>query len=232
MTFSMKPAAIVLTLLTVFVSGVASAEATFTPGRFGDGEKSLGKLIRFPELRGDTTVAISCTGILTGRGKLDQHSCYRRNPGDETFITEILRGSRKARLIPATYNGRTVDVVFQYRVQFKKEGEELTLQFAANPGYEENVEAYGSGHIAAQRVMAKENWQKSCPRQAKFLVLARANVDYDGTPGAVTIQPGTGIPITETCRAALEQTMLNSRFIPAFADGEAVPSTYLEPFGN
>lgn len=232
MTHWMKPAVVVLTLLASGVGNPVSAETAFTPGRFGDGEKSLGKLIRFPELRGDTTVAISCIGILTGRGKLDKHSCYRRNPGDETFITEILRGSRKARLVPATYDGRAVDVVFQYRVQFKKEGEELTLQFVANPGYEENVEAYGTGHIAAQRVMAKENWQKSCPRQAKFLVLARANVDYDGTPGAVTIQPGTGIPITETCRSALEQTMLNSRFIPAFADGESVPSTYLEPFGN
>ena len=227
------PIARITAALAAVLCGLAAyAQDEPTPARFGDGEKSLGQLIRFPELRGDTTVAISCIGILTGRGKLDQNQCYRQNPGDETFIAEILRASKKARLIPATSGGRPVDVVFQYRVQFKKEGEEQSLLFAANSGYEENVLAYGANHIGAQRVMAKETWQKSCPRQAKFVVLARANVDYDGTPGAVTIEHGTGIAITDACREALEQNMLDSRFIPAFADGESVPSTFIEPFGN
>ncbi len=219
-------------LLAAVYGLTAHAQVTSTPARFGDGEKSVGRLIEFPELRGDTTVTISCLGIVTSRGKLDKESCYLRSPGDEPFIAAFMKASRKARLVPATFDGRPVSVVFQFRVQFKKEGEEQTILFAENPGYEENVNAYGAGHIGAQRVMRKETWQKSCPKQAKFVVLARGNVDYDGTPGAVSIEHGTGIPITDTCRAALEENLLNSRFIPAFADGESVPSTFVEPFGN
>ena len=219
-------------LAAALLSLSANAQTSFSPARFGDGEKSLGELIEFPELRGDTTVTISCLGILSARGKLDKHSCYRRNPGDEPFIAAFLKASRKARLVPATYDGRAVPVIFQFLIQFKQEGEEQKLLFAAHPGYEENVLAYGGNHIGAQRVMGKETWQKACPKQAKFVVLARANVDYDGTPGAVTIEHGTGIPITDACREALEANMLNSRFIPAFADGESVPSTFVEPFGN
>ena len=125
-----------------------------------------------------------------------------------------------------------MDVVFQYRVQFIKKGDEEAIRLVANPGYKENVDAYGVDHVAAQRVWQKETWYSACPRQANFLVLARANVDYDGRPGAASFEHVSGLPITEKCRAALEQNLLNSRFIPAHADGEPVPSTYVEPFGS
>lgn len=217
-------------VLTLAVSAAAGNAAE--PAGFGDGEKSLGALIEFPELRGDTTVTISCIGLLSGRGKLDQHACYRRNPGDETFIAPIYAATRKARLKPATVDGRPVDVVFQYRVQFVQEGDSKTLSFVANPGYPENVEAYGHEHVAAQRLIRKETWQKSCPRQARFLVLARANVDFEGRPSAVSIEHSDGIPISPKCEDALTRNMLESRFIPAYADGEPVVSTFVEPFGN
>ena len=122
--------------------------------------------------------------------------------------------------------------MFQYRVHFEQKGEEQNLVFLANPGLGENVEAYGIDHTAAQRLMEKERWQKSCPQQTKFLVLARANVDWEGRPSAVSIQHMGGIPITQGCEQALQQAILDSRFIPAFADGEPVPSTFVEPFGT
>ena len=209
----------------------AIAEET-SPAFFSTGEKSLTELIEFPELRGDTSVALSCIGIMNGKGKLEEHGCFRRNPGDETFIAAVYPAIKKARLNPAVYDGKRVHVVFQYRVQFVKTGEEETLNFVANPGYEENVKAYGQDHIAAQRVYGKEGWEKSCPRQARFVVLARANVDYDGTPGSVSLQHADGLTITAGCEKAIIDTVLASRFIPAMADGEAVPSTYVEPFGN
>ena len=101
-----------------------------------------------------------------------------------------------------------------------------------NPGLGENVEAYGLEHTAAQRLMGKERWQKSCPQQNKFIVLARANVNWEGTPSAVSISHMGGLQITQKCEQALIQAVLDSRFIPAFADGEPVPSTFAEPFGS
>jgi len=214
------------------ICGGASAQAEFSPANFGDDEKSLRNLIEFPELRGDTAVTVSCIGVLKSRGKFDQHYCYQRNPGDETFVRQIYRVIKKARLKPATYNGRGVEVVFQYQVRFEQKGEEQRLDFAANPGLGENVEAYGIRHVAAQRLMRKEQWQKSCPQQTQFVVLARANVNWEGTPSAVSITHMDGIPITQKCEQAITQAVLDSRFIPTFADGEPVPSTYVEPFGN
>ena len=155
-----------------------------------------------------------------------------RNPGDEAFIAAIYDVIKKARLVPARYQGKEVEVVFQYRIQFVKKGDEQTLSLVANPGYEENVDAYGSEHVAAQRLMRKETWQKSCPQQTRFVVLAKANVDYEGRPSAASIEHAEGIPITPRCESALIQNLLDSRYIPAYADGEPVTSTFVEPFGN
>lgn len=231
MQFRLTTCALAASLGIMTLSVTAYAQET-TPAVFSSGEKSLGELIEFPELRGDVSVAISCLAILNGKGKLEDHGCFRRNPGDETFVAAVYPAVKKARLTPAVYDGKRVHVVFQYRVQFVKKGEEETLNFVANPGYEENIDAYGHDHIAAQRVYGKETWQKSCPRQARFVVLAKANVDYDGTPGAVSLTHADGIPITAGCEKAIVDTLLASRFIPAMADGEPVPSTYVEPFGN
>lgn len=214
------------------VCSAANAEEAFTPARTGDGEHAMKNQIEFPELRGDTKVAIPCQGVAKRNGKLANHGCFRVNPGDDTFIASVIKASRYSRLVPATYDGKTVDVVFQYIATFVKEGEEQSFRILANPGYEENVEAYGPDHVGAQRLMDKEPWKDECPKRARFVVLARANVDFDGTPGAASVEHMDGIQITARCRDAITQNLLDSRFIPAFADGEAVPSTYVELFGN
>ncbi len=222
----------VFVLLVCIGAAGKSGAQEYAPANFSGGEKSLSELIEFPELRGDASVTISCLGLLERSGKLDKHGCYVRNPGDETFVAAIYKAVKKARLVPAVYDGKPATVVFQYRVQFVQKGEDKEINFAANPGYAENVEAYGHEHVAAQRLFSKEAWQKACPKQARFFVLVKANVDFDGTPGAVSVTHGDGIPITGKCQQAIIDDVLNSRFIPAMADGEAVPSTFIEPFGN
>jgi len=214
------------------VSPLARGQSEFQPASFGDHEKSLGRLSEVPELRGDTLVTILCIGILEDNGKFDGHGCFQRDPGDGTFISRIYDAAKKARLTPATYGGREVDVVFQYQVQFRQKDEERTLGLLPNPGVEENVEAYGPEHSAAQRLLHRGSWEKDCPQQTAYRVLVKANVDLDGTPSAVSVNHVSGIPITARCEQALERTILDSRFIPAFDDGEAVPSTYAELFGN
>ena len=222
----------VFLLLASIGAASNSGAQEYAAANFSEGEKSLSELIEFPELRGDASVTISCLGLLESNGKLDKHGCYVRNPGDETFVAAIYKAVRKARLAPAVFDGKAETVVFQYRVQFVQKGEDKEVNFAANPGYAENVEAYGHEHIAAQRLFGKETWERACPKQAKFVVLVKANVDFDGTPGAVSVTHVDGIPITGKCQQAIIDNILNSRFIPAMADGEPVPSTFIEPFGN
>ena len=224
-------ASAVAVLASLFIGSPLYAQSP-TSASFGSGEKSLAELIEFPELRGDASVAIFCTALLKGNGKLDSNGCYQQNPGDEAFIAAIYKASRKARLRPATFDGKPVEVVFQYRVQFTQKGEEKSLRFVANPGYEENVLAYGADHVAAQRLYGKELWEKACPRHAKFTVLVKANVDFDGTASAASVTSATGLNVTEKCSQAIIETVESSRYVPAYADGEPVPSTFIEPFGN
>jgi len=37
---------------------------------------------------------------------------------------------------------------------------------------------------------------------------------------------------TEPCQDAIKKTILDSQYTPAYADGEPVPSTYVEIFTN
>lgn len=208
------------------------ALAQTTPANFLDGERSFDTLIEFPELRGDATVTISCLGLIGGNGKIDEHGCYQLNAGDQVFVRQIYDVIKKVRFQPAMLDGRKVTVVFQYRIQFAKKGEEQSIRMVANPGYEENVDAYGEAHIAAQRVYATEGWETACPKQAGFVVLAKANVDYEGTPSYASITHAGGITITQRCEQALIDNLMSSRFIPAMVDGETVTSTFVEPFGN
>lgn len=102
-----------------------------------------------------------------------------------------------------------------------------------NPGYKENVDAYGENHIAGQRVVrGKEPWMDACPKRAKFTVLARSFLSETGEAASPSIEHAAGVLPTATCQNAIKETLLASRFTPAIADGIAVPSTYVEFFGN
>ena len=102
-----------------------------------------------------------------------------------------------------------------------------------NPGYEENVLAYGTDHVAGQRVIGKkEPWNKACPSRARYRVLVRAYLGEDGKADNPSIEFGDGIRPIASCLDAIKATIVNSLYVPATADGVPVPSTYIELFGN
>ena len=102
-----------------------------------------------------------------------------------------------------------------------------------NPGYEENVVAYGIDHVAGQRVIGKdEPWNKACPRRAHYRVSVRAYLGEDGKADNPSIEFGNGIRPIASCLDAIKATIIDSLFVPAMSDGVPVPSTYVELFGN
>ena len=102
-----------------------------------------------------------------------------------------------------------------------------------NPGYEENVVAYGIDHVAGQRVIGKdEPWNKACPSRAHYRVLVRAYLGEDGKADNPSIEFGNGIRPIASCLDAIKATIINSLFVPAMSDDVPVPSTYVEQFGN
>jgi len=226
-----QTAALSLLALLAFTAAVP-AFAQRQPAGMVEDDKSLLNVLGFPDIKGDFERAIVCAGIVKTNGKMDGGGCYVIQPGDEVYVGAISQALKKARWLPAVIDGKAVEAYLQYRVLFVQKGEDRRVGFLPNPGYVENVEAYGPKHSAAQRVVGKENWQKVCPNYAKFSVLAKAHVSFEGVPSSISVSDGAGLPISDTCRQAIIDTLQRSLYIPATADGETVPSTYTEPFGN
>lgn len=211
-------------------AGARAADAW--PALFATGEDSLDAHIEFPETRGDGTIVIRCATQLSDRGKMEKHGCYGDNSGADAFIAAINKAAKKARMQPAIIDGRPHAVYVQYRVRFETRGDENTVTIYNNPGVLENIEAYGEDHIAAQRGLTKERWQRACPQRLRYLVWVKAHVAASGTQSNINIASNDGPPITQKCEQAIIATMKESGFAPALADGEPVPSTFVEPFGS
>ena len=211
-----------------------SAHAEFSPAHFGDpaAEKSIWKFIEFPDIQGDVTAKMSCAVQAMHNGKLKDNWCFLQNDFDQPFAGALFKASKKARLVPAKIDGRDQTVYLQYRVEFIKKGDEASVIFYPNPGVKENIEEYGPEHSAAQRVIGKEKWVGQCPRRARYVVLAKAHVDDQGKPSSISLSHGSGIVPPVACQDAIIRNIAESRYVPAFVDGVAVPSTFAEPFSN
>lgn len=221
---------IIVCAFSLMVTGAAQAERQ--PARIGSGKDSLGARIEFPELKGDATAIVRCAAQVEDGGDMEKNGCYNEGPSDQLFIPAISKAARKAGMQPASLDGRRMEVYFQYRVKFEKKGDDTTITVLENPGVTENVEAYGEDHVAAQRAIGDENWQKVCPSRAQYLVWLRAHVAPDGSVSNPSLTHGGGITPTPRCQQAILETVQNSIFFPALDDDQPVPSTYVEPFGN
>lgn len=222
----------VIALLVILSMSAGNAFAERIPAQFGSGEESLGKLIKFPELKGDTTVMIRCASLVQDNGDMEMNGCVADDPADQLFITEIIEAAEDATAQSAVADGRQQTVYLQYRVEFIKKGADETINLYPNPGVEENVEAYGQDHVAAQRAVGDEEWEDVCPENAAYLVWLKAHVDPDGRQSNMSLTHGGGLNPTPRCQQAILDAVSESLFFPALADGEPVQSTYVEPFGN
>lgn len=212
--------------------GSGESRAERTAAMLGSGEDSFSRLIEFPELKGDTSAIIRCAARVEASGKMKDNGCAANTPADQIFVVPINKAAKKARMTPAVADGREQEVYFQYRVEFIKKGDEETVNVYPNPGVQENIEAYGAGHVAAQRAIGNEEWENVCPAKAQYLVWLKAHVAEDGTPSNLSLTHGGGLKPTPRCEEAILSSAGTSLFFPALADGEPVPSTYVEPYAN
>jgi len=224
-------------LLIAFVSSAGAVDWQSADFNVTEKKRQLDSLIEFPEATGNISVTISCFSQIQTSGKMKETGCYSSNQFEQTFAAAVSKAARKARMNPAIIAGKTRKIFLQFRVEFNAEGAEekrvKTIDLHLNPGYEENIIAYGFDHIAGQRAIDRnESWQKACPRHAKFAVWARAYLGVDGRAESPTIEHATGIIPTAPCMDAIKRVIVASRYVPATSEGVAVPSTFVEIFGN
>jgi len=216
------------------IAAVAWADDNLRPATFEheEGKRRLDNRIEFPEVKGDANAMIHCFSQIAKSGKMAETGCFLQNNFDGPFAAAIMKAAKKSSMTPAIIDGKKRKIYLQFRVEFIAKGEDRHIYLYSNPGYTENVEAYGYDHIAAQRVIGKEPWQKICPQRAKYLVAARAFVGEDGQAGHASLERISGILPTPDCQNAIRETILRSAYTPAMAEGYPVPSSYFESFSN
>lgn len=197
-------------------------------------KRQLDALIEYPkEVSGKVALVLSCLSRIKDNGKMDQTGCYQKDQYEASFTATVIKAAKKARLTPAIVNGKAEEIYLQFRVEFAREGEDSAVRLYLNPGYEENVLAYGFDHVAGQRVISKkEPWLDACPSHARYSVWVRAYLSEEGRAENPTVEFGNGIRPVSQCIDAIKQTIIASRYTPAYAEGVAVPSTYIEIFSN
>ncbi len=228
-----RPGAAVLALAAMIIAS-PQATAQRMPALFEieDTDRSFPGLLLFPDVAGDFSIMMLCASQVETSGKMKKTSCVVRNNDEAVFSDVIQKAAKKARVAPASINGKEQKVYLQFRVEFNKAGDEKRIRVYANTGDAENVDAYGDEYIAAQRVIGSEPWMKVCPARAQYGLTARAHVSAEGVASSVSLQHGYGIVPTGTCQQAIVQTIENSLFTPAMVENEPLPSAFVEPFGN
>lgn len=219
----------------LLLGSIAAAENPFTPAHFGyeEEDKKLVSRLYFPDIKGDVDVKLLCFTQLETNGKMKNTGCMAEDQFDAPFAQAISEAAKKARMTPATIGGKKVKVFVQFGAQFTQKGEDRQVKLTLNPGYPENVEAYGEEHVAAQRVIGKrEPWQDVCPTRARFVVWAIAYVGENGESDSPSINHADGVLPTAACQESIMETIVASSYVPAIVDGVAVPSTFVELFSN
>lgn len=211
-----------------------AAQDSMQPAGFAveDSDKILSNRIIFPQIKGDMSAMIKCFSMVEKSGKMKNFGCFTKDQFDAPFATAVTKAAQKARMTPATINGRKQSVYIQFRAEFISEDDDRSIYLYLNPGESENIEAYGYAHIAGQRVIDNNDWRNICPKSASYIVLVKAFLGENGKSDNPSITHLAGVLPTESCQQAIRQTILTSRYTPAMVDGLPVPSTYVEMFGN
>jgi hypothetical protein len=224
----------ILALLPLVLAGPLQGQDGPRPANFDfdEDKRRMDTLIEFPDIEGDLTVMLLCFSKVQPNGKMKDTGCYAPKNYDEPFAMAVNKAAKKARMNPAIIGGKAREIYLQFRAEFISDKGNRTIDFYLNPGYQENIAAYGFDHIAGQREIGRESWMDVCPKRANFSLLARAFLGENGRAESPALEHTGGIMPTPKCQDAIKQTLLNSRYTPAYADGQPVPSSFVEAFGN
>jgi len=222
-------------ILTVFtLAGVApiglADDATapaFTPADFVEGERSLKNLIRFPKVEGDLSIVVNCTSIGTSKGRIQDAKCSAPDDPNQKFAIAVSRRTKSARITPATVAGIAEEVDFQFNVVFTRAGETETIDVYTNN--RKNLDRFGPDYISAQRYSPYELPDVCKERRISYLILEIAVVTKEGLVNESDLHVDT-IGIAKACETSLREITRNSRFVPAFHDGLAVESVWVNPW--
>ena len=198
----------------------------FTHANFVEGKRSITNLVEFPDVDGDIEVIVTCTGIASAKGRLQEAKCSAPNDPNLDFTMAVSRRFNAARLISATVDGNPEEVDFQFVVHFKKKGDEETVNVYANNS--KNVDRLGLDYVSAQR-FSPYVWPNRCGTwRREELILEIAIIDATGKPKDVDLVTAES-SLRLNCKTALINQLKNGRWVPAVYKDQFVDSIWVNP---
>jgi hypothetical protein len=231
----MKRLLIPSALLVAVFAGTGSAQnstSSYTPAVFVEGENSLANLVEFPNHSGDIEIGVICLAHASIKGRLRDVYCSAPDDPRQKFTKAVTGKVYSAELIPATVAGKNEEVDFQFLVEFRKEGDERSINVYLNNA--KNTDRLGKDYISAQRYSSHalppvcndpNTWGFTGGQE---LIMEVAQVSAGGQPVEILLLSEVW-RIPATCRLALESQIRSSRWIPASLDGEAIDSIWASP---
>lgn len=220
------PAVWTLTVLVQLLALPALGEpGSFSPARFKQGAESLAAAIVLP--RDDpaerTEVTVNCEARASRRGALRDNHCFVPDDAFDEYLGAIARGVREVMLEPATVDGETKQVLFQYSVTFRRGPSGETVEVFPHHG--------GVRYSQGKSFSSPQRYHEPPSRWGRFCRLDR--------PAALRIHVGaSGDPVrfellgevSQNCARSLKRFLDGSRYIPAVLNGVPVASSYEEVF--
>jgi len=228
-----------LWITSLFLSATFPAEAGIPPPRFrpavlGSGPDALVNQIDTQDLlkKGQKDGAIMFCCRVATTGDVLSYTTYLPVPGSDLLEAEVRKRLDKARLAPAIYEHKPVEVLFYGTVFFSVVDGKPKLHIFANQEAAELKAA--NDFIGPQPVFGADSKFTGLhyPRErmtvfVKGLVRLALKVDAAGNLQdlqAVSEEP----PLVGLAQAALTD-FTGAKFIPAFRDGDPVESSILLP---
>ena len=228
-----------LWITSLFLSATFPAEAGIPPPRFrpavlGSGPDALVNQIDTQDLlkKGQKDGAIMFCCRVATTGDVLSYTTYLPVPGSDLLEAEVRKRLDKARLAPAIYEHKPVEVLFYGTVFFSVVDGKPKLHIFANQEAPELKAA--NDFIGPQPVFGADSKFTGLhyPRErmtvfVKGLVRLALKVDAAGNLQdlqAVSEEP----PLVGLAQAALTD-FTGAKFIPAFRDGDPVESSILLP---
>lgn len=204
----------------------AAASPLPTPARLTEGPDSIEALVRLPEDLEAGRYVVQCEAEVHRKGRTRRVICYSAEAGQQALVKAVSKAGRQARFVPATRNGKAVDVYMLVMVKIDTTGREPLILAVPNNGVE--AQRYGLLYSAPQR-FNEFTWQTNflAMDEGRVLLWQNLHIDEYGKVVEYTVTNPSGAPAFFVGR--IEKQIERMQFMPGYFEGKPVPMFYTEP---
>ena len=219
-----------LLVIALFSAGLVPACAADSPAQMVTGKRSLEQMLHIPKGLKPSRYTLHCGVLIGTSGWVLFARCYppTTNYVPRELLSAATYGTRASLFVPATRNGKKVEVFTTFTVKIDTTRSDPLIQTAPNDGAD--AEKYGLLYTAPQRYggshISRPDFPLHIPRRVA-LVWMKLQIDEQGQMTSCSILNNSNAPDwwVDTVNEAAKQMT----FIPGRHDGKPVPMQFVQP---